>query len=372
MLIENQTIKVAWHNKTKEHYESCGYVFTNYRDYFYVKVEDLSSGSGRIVNYKCDYCGKDMEDTYKTYLSKLENSVIKKDCCISCVNKKNCETNLLLYGVEYPNQRKEVREKTEKTNMDRYGGVSPSQNKNVRQKQKDTMLQKYGVEHGLQCPEILNKVQATNIERYGGVSPSQNKEVIDKQMSTMKLKYGGQGRGSKIISEKIDKTNLSKYGRTTMVTEPSVREKANRNLKKNKKAKSSKQQEYIHSVIGGIFNYPINYYLLDIAFKDDMIYVEYDGSGHDLPVRMGRMTEEEFIIKEHERFLHMKNLGWREIRIISLKDMLPNKEELHKLIFNTYNKMKIDTSIDKIVIDLEELNLELKKVDKLIGEKGDY
>ncbi len=36
-------------------------------------------------------------------------------------------------------------------------------------------------------------------------------------------------------------------------------------------------QIYIHSIYGGEINYPCKCYNLDILFKDESIYFEYDG-----------------------------------------------------------------------------------------------
>ena len=57
---------------------------------------------------------------------------------------------------------------------------------------------------------------------------------------------------------------------------------------------TSKQQLYIHSLLGGELNYCTGKCFLDIAFLDEKIYLEYDGGGHDLSVKLGNMSKEEF------------------------------------------------------------------------------
>ena len=62
-----KTVKVKWFYKTREHYESLGYIFTCYGDEFEVRVEDLTKGSGIRVKCVCDNCNKELSWTYHNY-----------------------------------------------------------------------------------------------------------------------------------------------------------------------------------------------------------------------------------------------------------------------------------------------------------------
>ena len=75
------------------------------------------------------------------------------------------QTNLERYGVENPNQSKEIQNKTKKTNLERYGVENPNQSKEIREKTKQTNLERYGVESPLQSKEIQEKIKQTNLER---------------------------------------------------------------------------------------------------------------------------------------------------------------------------------------------------------------
>ena len=44
-MLLTKTVKVKWHSTTKKFYVDKGYVFTNYRDEFEIKVEDLQDYS---------------------------------------------------------------------------------------------------------------------------------------------------------------------------------------------------------------------------------------------------------------------------------------------------------------------------------------
>ena len=80
MLVENQKIKMKWNGVNQEYYQNKGYVFTKYRDVFYVDVEDLSHGSNAKLQIKCDDCGKEYAMTCHGYFKGYE----KKWCLCNC------------------------------------------------------------------------------------------------------------------------------------------------------------------------------------------------------------------------------------------------------------------------------------------------
>lgn len=65
---------------------------------------------------------------------------------------------------------------------------------------------------------------------------------------------------------------------------------------------TSRQQRWLHEVIGGSLNYPIFGYYIDIVMDCNKIAIEYDGSGHDLAVKIGRMTKTQWENYEKLRF----------------------------------------------------------------------
>lgn len=93
----------------------------------------------------------------------------------------------------------------------------------------------------------------------------------------------------------------------------------------------SKQQRQIHSLIGGQLNYRVNNLFLDIAFPDEKIYFEFDGSGHDLSVKKKDLTQKEFDEKQRKRTYALYRAGWKEIRFISRRDRLPSDERIVEL-----------------------------------------
>jgi very-short-patch-repair endonuclease len=97
---------------------------------------------------------------------------------------------------------------------------------------------------------------------------------------------------------------------------------------------TSVAQKYLHQVFGGILNHNVAPFFLDIGFPESMIYIEYDGSGHDLCVKLNEISHEEFRKMELKRYFVLKNKGWKMIKFIAPNDYLPSVEVLLK----EYNK----------------------------------
>lgn len=129
-------------------------------------------------------------------------------------------------------------------------------------------------------------------------------------------------------------------------------ERINKTMYENGTQKCSMQQKYIHQLVGGELNFPIKGSTLDIAFLEDKLYVEYDGSGHDLSVKLESMTQDEFNQKEIDRRYALYRSGWKEIRIISRKDYLPSNHKILEMI--NYAKEYLDTGHSWIKFDIDK------------------
>ena len=122
----------------------------------------------------------------------------------------------------------------------------------------------------------------------------------------------------------------------------------------NGTAPCSKEQSYINNLLKGKLNYPISNCSLDIAFPDEKIYIEYDGGGHNLSVKLNSITQKEFNKKEMKRNYFLMQKGWKSIRIISLKDKIPSDEKLIEM-FN-YAKQYLSTGRHYIKFDIDNQN----------------
>lgn len=237
------------------------------------------------VRVICDYCNEEFYLSIQSAITNLNHEYNKKIACKNCISLKNKETNMIKYGVE-----------------------NVFQIKSIQEKQRETVLNKYGVVNVFQNEDIKNKIIISNLEKYGVKNPMQNKDINNKA----RVGYA---------------KSIQKYSKTS----------------------TSKNQKYLHNLYGGILNYAVDNINLDIAFPKEKIYIEYDGGGHDLSVKIGRESKEEFIIKEIKRYKFLKSLGWRQFQIVSPRDYLPlddiliNEFENAKFLFNSgYNHYTIN------------------------------
>jgi len=312
-----------------------------------VNVYDLPENSKNYIDVKCDYCGEDIRKEYREYLNSNAKGIIKKDCCSKdeCLVKKRNESNLITYGYENVFQNKDIKEKIRQYNMNNFGVEYYSQTDEFKIKYKETVLDRYGCEHVAQNQEIKDKTKATNLDKYGVEHYSQTNEYKDK----------------------IKVTCMRKYGVTHVMKVKEIKYKSiSASLKtryKNKSGIASKQQIYLCDLLKGDLNYPIDNCLLDIAFPEEKIYIEYDGSGHDLRVKMGDMTQQEFLQKEINRYYYLKNQGWKLIRFISKKDYIPNDN----IIIDVFNMSKdyLNNGHSWIKFDFENYSIECSQFNQI-------
>ena len=89
-MLLTKEVEMTWTHANKKYFIEKGYHFTNYKDKFMCKVEDLNNTSEKIINYICDYCGEENQKSYRTYRNgKLSD--IDKDACSHCAAKKSHE-----------------------------------------------------------------------------------------------------------------------------------------------------------------------------------------------------------------------------------------------------------------------------------------
>lgn len=372
-LLIDKTIEIKWHNSNKEWYIEKGYNFTFFYDLLTVNVSELPVGSHLKVDIECDYCKNEFKKEYRQYL-KVRNQIIKKDCCEKCTPKKIEESNMLTYGVKNTFEIPEIRKKVNQTFEDKYGG-NPNKSKEVIEKRQRTNFERYGVEHYSQTKEYLEKVRESSLKRYGVDHHGKAKEVVDKRKDTIMDKYGVENISqiedvktkkretcminygvpipamSEIVMQRTRDTNLIKYGTEYSLQNEQVKEKGRKTMYKNGSVRTSKQQLYIHTLIGGELNYPHHTSSLDIAFPEEKIYIEYNGGGHLLRVKFGHFTEQEFKKYEKNRWYALWRKGWKDIRINSLKDLLPSDERLEQMI--VYGKQTLLSGRSWIEFDID-------------------
>lgn len=212
--------------------------------------------------------------------------------------------------LEHPNDiacKKCRYHKVAKTNIERYGNPCSLRNEDVNKKVVETSMKKYGVPMPILSKQSIAKAKATKIKRYGVPYPFQNKEILHKCYETYKNNRG------------IDMIPISK------------------------------NQYLLHDLYGGILNYPISNKYVDILL-DDNVCCEYDGGGHRMNVIRGRMTDEEFDIKERKRENEIIDCGYKIFRIVSRRDKLFNNNKMLEIKNIAYQKL-IDN--DVFIFDID-------------------
>jgi len=357
MLITKE-VETTWNPNNRKHLESFGYEYV-WRGKITIPVEHLTDNSHVKVDVLCDYCleegiEKHIPQKWQDY-NRSKDGIIEKDCCKKHWYKKCSESNLINYGVDNQFARVEVLDKIKETTLDRYGVEWYTQTEEYKQRHKDTCLEKYGYDNVSKVPEFIEKIKDTQFEKYGGFYSSTD-EAKEQYKQTCQDKYGCDNTFQ--VQEFIDKsvvTTFERYGVTHLMKLEKVRQerfiKMAETKYRNGAMQSSRQQEYIHKIVGGLLNYPLDRSCLDIAFVEDMIFCEYDGSGHSLAVSFGDITQEEFDKKELKRKYFLLSKGWKEIRIISLNDYLPSDDVIIDML--NYSKEYFESGHHWIKFDID-------------------
>lgn len=280
-MILTEEVEVRISTSNIRHYSK---IFENLHvgDVVNVKTEFLKPTCSKLIKVSCDYCGKIFFMKYGIYNKCVNNGIIKKCACKDCISIKRAESNKLVYGEEYIINIKEKREKMKKTILEKYGVENISKSEKIKEKKKETCRKNFGCDY-----------------------PMQNKEVREKSKETLMREYG------------VD--HISKVKK---IHEQAI-VKCRNTLYKNSSAPASKAQRYICTLFNGILNYPVFKYSLDILI-DNNIYIEYDGSGHDMCIRENQISRKDFIKKEEERFHFLKKSGFKMIKFINQSDKLPD------------------------------------------------
>lgn len=362
-MLLDKTVIITLAKQNRKHYLSFGYDGKN-GDAIEVLIEHLPKNVDVIVRVECDYCGEVMLRTYANHFKQINKDIIKKDSCTKCAGKKRLESNLVVYGidsltkldstkqkmkntlierygVEHQMYLQETKNKIRETNMDRYGVESPMQLQETKDKIIKTNQLRYGKDYYTQTEEYLENVKNTNIEKYGVGNVFHVAEFVEKQRLTVQEIYGCDNVfQNEEIKTKSRASMKVKYGVEHPMHDEEIKNKTIRKqrdtLSKNGNVKTSKQQIYLHNILGGELNFQVDRINLDVAFPEEKIYLEYNGGGHDLHVKTGKISQEEFKIIEMKRYLFLKSKGWKQIELNSPCDYLPTDN----LIFEEILKAK--------------------------------
>lgn len=200
------------------------------------------------------------EVKYILQLNKIQEH--DKETIKQLTNDKKIKNSLIKYGVESPNQLKEVKEKKKSVYQEKYGVDNPTQlekarinrekslkeNKEIiKQKREQTCLNKYGNRNAIASEEVKKKIRDTNIRKYGVDNPFKLQETQDKYKKTMLTKYGVEHPAqSADILKKMKLTSIQKYGKEYYTQTEEYKQR----VKSKKEEKISKLREYFRSTYG--------------------------------------------------------------------------------------------------------------------------
>lgn len=325
-----------WGNNIK-HYYNMGYK-GKYGDIITVKTEDLSNGCNARIEYLCDYCNEEIITmTYADLMRRKKE--VNKMACKNCFTKKMSETVLLRYGTPSYAQTDEYRKNMENMMISRYGVRHYSQTQEFKEKWHKTCMEKYGESYR---KKFIDKAFETFKEKTGYDYPTQCPEVKEKMVQSYIDHYGVfNPQLCEEIRERTAKTNLERYGGVSPATSQKVKAKMAQTSYRNGTVPTSKQQIYLYNLYccnrNVELNYPISRFNADICLLDENLTIEADLGGHNLSVKTGQITQEEFNRKEIIRNNTIKNEGYKQMRIISTTDKLPSDQVLLEMLDYTRN-----------------------------------
>jgi hypothetical protein len=224
------------------------------------------------------------------------------------IYKKSLDTWIKKYG-DHPMRVQEFKDKFNKTCLENFGG-HPMKNDRIKDKCKETCLDRYNVENYSQTKECKNRIEKTNMEKFGFSCSLQNEEV----------------------KEKARKTSLELHGVEYYTQTEEFKESQSRRMLNGGAAHAlsfmknpSKPQVELFQLVQQycpyvILNYPCLNFSIDIAIPKLGIAIEYDGSywhqDKEADNRRQKLLEDE---------------GWKFLRY---RDYVPRLEEFKKDIDN--------------------------------------
>jgi len=270
-------------------------------------IEELSRNGRmkRTLRCLCDACErvecfKPWKNRYKLY----------HFCSRSCSNtaqrpngllyKQVVETNLRLFGHEFPTQLSSIMEKQHETNRCRYGadrctlmraafskkyGVSnPSNVHDVVKRRLLSNIEKYGVPSTFQVDVVKHKIRKTNNSRYGVPFYVQTDRFKSDAYWTNILRFGvGYPMQSHAVRERIDWRAAA--------------EKRHKTMKENGMygCRMSKPERIMYDHLVGLYGTGVEHQVfvhrwpIDFYIRQTDVYVQVDGvywHGLDRPIEM--------------------------------------------------------------------------------------
>ena len=175
----------------------------------------------------------------KTLLEYLNIEIIKKGKA-SYVTQESLD-KVLKFKEENPNTRAILQKYT---CMKKYGVENPQQCKEIKDKTNKTIKEKYGVENISQSKKIKDKKIETSLKHFGVDNPSKSKDIQNKMAETRLNKYGDKNYGL-FGSESYKNNIIDKFGVDNAMKNKNITNKSKTNKLNNKIAEFEKYKDYL-------------------------------------------------------------------------------------------------------------------------------
>lgn len=346
-IVRPQKVTVNWSYCDVGWYLDRGYGPCRAGTTFEVDVDDLPHGSGRKVEVQCDYCGRTFSKTYQNLFNHRypDAQASRKVACAKCQQLKTREVVREVYGVDHMTKLESTKAAARATFMDRYGVPAYAQTEEYLTKCRATNRARRGVDFPTQSPEVLAKRRATCRERFGGDTPMASPEAVARLRCTLAQRTDDQRADAR---RRREETNLERYGVRYAYLLPEARQAMHEALG-GTAVPSSRQQRWLCTLLNGVLNHPVGGFFVDIAFPDERVYIEYDGSGHDLWARRRGWSMEQFAAHQLGREAALAKLGWRVVRVVSRHDLLPSASVARTVLTAARGKLR-----RRIVVTVED------------------
>jgi len=332
------------------------------------------------------YCGK--QTKYRGFKRGYNNFCSNK-CSSNSNNMQKRRMNTLKnnlnkkYGVDNVFQLDNIKNKIKDTNLKKYGVENPNKNEKIKNKIKQTNLKKYGVENYTQTKDYLKKTKKTNLKKHGVDHHMKSDKIKNITKQNIIKKWGGIGNSSKIIRNKVQQTNLEKYGVSNVFQLDNIKLKIKQtNLKKYgvenytqtkdylKKTKKTNLEKYgnINYFKSNTYLEIVNNNLKNKINNDQYIFIKYL-SKHNYEI-FHKKCNNEFNITMTNYFFRNNN----NIEICTICNPINNpashKENEVKLFLDELNIQYIEN--DRTILDGLELDIYLPEYKLGIEFNGLY
>jgi very-short-patch-repair endonuclease len=179
MLI-TERINYRINNKSEIYfYNKLGYKITKVGEEFILDIKDLPLSNNSLILVRCDVCGNEKQISYKRYNITTTKNTSDYCCSQKCSRNKCKKTVINKYGVENISQLGKIKEKKIETCKKNFGVDYPQQSKEVFEKSKSKKLEKYGEEFYFDKEKMIKTKLENNKQMYFNTDFYKNNSILD-------------------------------------------------------------------------------------------------------------------------------------------------------------------------------------------------